>query len=252
MRGMFCPVCHAEYRDGFTRCSDCDVDLVRQLAGPAFVPKADRDRQEEEDTMQVLWSGVDPRVQNRITEALGEAGIEYDDEAAKSVLLPTAAERVLEVRVFASDMDAAKKAITGPSNDSDDGSGALSAEFSKGASSSDPFRMDRSGSLLSPHDGLKAQTDNAPQRADECKAESDEPAEDEYVEQYFDPDEATAEAWSGDGEDMAELYRTCLLNIGIGCVIDDANGSVRVLVMPASEKRAKEIVRQITEQTPME
>jgi hypothetical protein len=25
---MFCPVCHDEYRPGFTRCATCDVDLV--------------------------------------------------------------------------------------------------------------------------------------------------------------------------------------------------------------------------------
>ena len=28
---MFCPQCRAEYRAGFTRCSDCDVDLVHDL-----------------------------------------------------------------------------------------------------------------------------------------------------------------------------------------------------------------------------
>jgi hypothetical protein len=28
---MFCPECQAEYRPGFTRCSDCDVDLVEKL-----------------------------------------------------------------------------------------------------------------------------------------------------------------------------------------------------------------------------
>jgi len=25
---MICPQCETEYRDGFTRCSDCDVDLI--------------------------------------------------------------------------------------------------------------------------------------------------------------------------------------------------------------------------------
>ena len=27
----FCPECQAEYRDGFTRCSECDLDLVEKL-----------------------------------------------------------------------------------------------------------------------------------------------------------------------------------------------------------------------------
>jgi hypothetical protein len=28
---MFCPQCKAEYRDGFSRCTDCDIDLVAKL-----------------------------------------------------------------------------------------------------------------------------------------------------------------------------------------------------------------------------
>ncbi|HEX9060926.1 MAG TPA: DUF2007 domain-containing protein [Clostridia bacterium] len=28
---MFCPKCKCEYREGFTRCSDCDVELVDQI-----------------------------------------------------------------------------------------------------------------------------------------------------------------------------------------------------------------------------
>lgn len=28
---MFCPVCRSEYRQGFTICSDCDVELVHEL-----------------------------------------------------------------------------------------------------------------------------------------------------------------------------------------------------------------------------
>ena len=28
---MYCPVCRAEYREGFFECTDCDVDLVDKL-----------------------------------------------------------------------------------------------------------------------------------------------------------------------------------------------------------------------------
>jgi len=29
---MFCPKCRTEYREGFSRCDDCDVDLIAELA----------------------------------------------------------------------------------------------------------------------------------------------------------------------------------------------------------------------------
>ena len=29
---MFCPECRAEYREGFTECSDCGLPLVRELS----------------------------------------------------------------------------------------------------------------------------------------------------------------------------------------------------------------------------
>jgi hypothetical protein len=28
---MFCPKCKAEYREGFSSCADCDIDLVSEL-----------------------------------------------------------------------------------------------------------------------------------------------------------------------------------------------------------------------------
>ena len=29
---MFCPKCKTEYREGFTRCADCEVDLIAELS----------------------------------------------------------------------------------------------------------------------------------------------------------------------------------------------------------------------------
>jgi hypothetical protein len=48
---MFCPECKAEYRDGFTRCADCDIDLVEQLPEPAATVS--------EAAVQEVWAGED-------------------------------------------------------------------------------------------------------------------------------------------------------------------------------------------------
>ncbi|MEO8196296.1 MAG: hypothetical protein ABI689_06200 [Thermoanaerobaculia bacterium] len=40
---MICPNCHAEYREGFTTCADCEIPLVEDLAA-AQVPAREGDR----------------------------------------------------------------------------------------------------------------------------------------------------------------------------------------------------------------
>jgi hypothetical protein len=35
---MYCPECGGEYREGFTHCADCDVDLVASLAAHGGTP----------------------------------------------------------------------------------------------------------------------------------------------------------------------------------------------------------------------
>ena len=35
---MFCPICRAEYREGFLECTDCDVDLVAELEAEPEMP----------------------------------------------------------------------------------------------------------------------------------------------------------------------------------------------------------------------
>jgi hypothetical protein len=39
---MFCPVCKVEYRSGFTRCADCDVDLVQALPAEFVKTKTEK------------------------------------------------------------------------------------------------------------------------------------------------------------------------------------------------------------------
>ena len=35
---MYCPSCRSEYRPGFVRCPDCNVDLVEELSGEVIEP----------------------------------------------------------------------------------------------------------------------------------------------------------------------------------------------------------------------
>jgi len=76
---MFCPSCEAEYREGFTECSDCGVALVATLE-----PK-----QREE-----IVEGLTPVMETGSTEELGEivdrlekAGVPYVIEAGTAMAL---------------------------------------------------------------------------------------------------------------------------------------------------------------------
>src|SRR5713226_5000778 len=54
---MFCPECRAEHRPGFTRCADCDVDLVQEL--PVELSGTEK-------TLQRTWSRTERPSQDSI------------------------------------------------------------------------------------------------------------------------------------------------------------------------------------------
>jgi len=95
---MFCPECKAEYRAGFTRCSDCDVDLVEQLEDseidehedPDYVPISSAQGMLEEGQIRSFLEA------NGIpTQVAGEAvrrthGLTLDGLGAARILVPRA------------------------------------------------------------------------------------------------------------------------------------------------------------------
>ena len=64
---MFCPSCRSEFRSGFTRCPDCDVDLVETL------PPEDH---EAENYVEVLET-ADPALVPFLRPTLESAGIPF-------------------------------------------------------------------------------------------------------------------------------------------------------------------------------
>jgi hypothetical protein len=62
---MICPECGAEYREGFTHCNDCDVDLVEPLPG------------EPELELVRVYSGSNPALVPFVESLLADSGIEF-------------------------------------------------------------------------------------------------------------------------------------------------------------------------------
>lgn len=65
---MICPECGSEYRDGFTHCSDCDVDLVEPIEGEPPEP--------DTELVKVFQSG-NPALIPIVESLLRDAQIEF-------------------------------------------------------------------------------------------------------------------------------------------------------------------------------
>jgi hypothetical protein len=63
---MFCPSCEGEYREGFTRCPECDVDLVEKLP-PSL----------HQTELALLFESAEPEELMPVEGALRAAGIPF-------------------------------------------------------------------------------------------------------------------------------------------------------------------------------
>lgn len=78
---MFCPECGAEFREGFTVCSDCAVNLVSEL------PTAEDDTRPDMELVTVFKS-TNPALVGIAKSVLESAGIEFlvvGEDAARVV-----------------------------------------------------------------------------------------------------------------------------------------------------------------------
>jgi len=78
---MYCPQCKAEYRQGFTRCADCDVDLVHEpppaAHGFGTAGETGSHGEDSDDPFCSFWRGDDPRIHAELCELLNEEGIPH-------------------------------------------------------------------------------------------------------------------------------------------------------------------------------
>lgn len=214
---MICPACKAEYRQGFTRCSDCDVDLVTHL--PADVP-TNALREEDPDTLALLWTGTSLEAQSALCGALEEVDIAYKHEEKDVGIIPGLGQWVYAVFVKQRDLNGAQFVLE-----------RVAQHFETADHDADS------------DSGLPEQTQAEENDGDFGSVPDDIPSD-------FNPEDATEEVWSGADSEMAETVRVCLRENGIGCVLEEVDEQHTVLVMPESEQRAKEIVGQIVRGTP--
>src|SRR5712672_2639107 len=168
------------------------------------------------DTLEILWRGADPAKFTALQAALRDEEIRfwhtqvYDPAGGFLSSRPYYLEATpgFEIRVHSSDLDRASSALDWvESKESDSGNLA-------GSSNREQDRIDSRQSL--PYD--------------------------------WDSGEATSEAWSGADESMAEYLASALRENGIPSRIpDEPDHRARLCVRPADLRRAREIIREITE-----
>ncbi len=249
---MFCPVCKAEYRPGFTRCSDCDVNLVESLSaqGPAGAEAEEVQDSAALDSPKLLWSGIDGGAFARITAALEEADVPFNDEKPDLRLIYASMRHPLQIWIQRRDREAARRVleeVLGTCADDETSSALDEAASGPGDSAREPVKgQTPTGVILRPEESKDLSRNPSGQRWEEpAGAASDDLLED------FDPDEATVEVWSGDTEGMAQMLKDCLRENGIGCSVDgDPTDKQRLLARPENEARAREIVREVVEGVP--
>lgn len=197
--------------------------------------------------MEILWTGTDPEFAGSLSEALDRAELEHRDDSVALGFLPAMPGEVFKISVRTADREAAERVL----KDVMDG---------KASESTTVFPdLVRNAAIQNPYRALNWRVSQRPNRRDapfesaglfESESASDSTPDD--IVEDFDPQQATYKAWSGDDEQMAETMRICLHEVGIGCVVNETQGTFNVCVERASEMRAKEIIREIVEQTPPE
>jgi hypothetical protein len=221
------------------RCADCGVDLVDALS--AGSPAVDTNTPRNSDGMELLWSGLSEALTDQIDAALEAAHISHNITDREFGLFPNLEQSANFVWIESHDQASARAVLERVLA----GSAGVEQEAERYLPDGpriNPFDLGRKTYPASGDDRA------APLEFDSRSATGD-PVPDDTVED-FDPDDATREVWSGVDREMAEYLKPCLTGVGIGCVLREDAGKMRVFVLPSEETRAREIVREVVEASP--
>jgi hypothetical protein len=223
---MFCPQCNAEYRPGFTRCSDCDVDLVQdppQFALAEGSPAEPGDP--NEDPFCSFWKGQDARVHAELCEALEQAGIPHKTVFRSDHLFNLSNFPAYEIGVPFSMFEKAEKVV-----EETYGTGDVE----------DAGAQERSDTVPILPESVEVPPADLP----------GPPAA--GTEGHWYPEDATENVWAGEAGHPRDFLVAALHENGISCRLDEQETEAKLYVLPHHAARAREIIREIAENQPME
>jgi hypothetical protein len=237
---MFCPRCKAEYRPGFTRCADCDVDLVWELPKNAIEMRQTGEDGEyrvaggpgdpNEDPFCSFWKGDDPRVHAELCGVLDEAGIPHNTVYRRDHLFNLRNYAAFEVGVPFSMYERAENVVQ-EAYGTDDLADVGSQEVQLLADR--PIRK-LPEMLTPPADENIPGPPNAGEGAD------------------WYPVDATVKVWSTENGDPSDFIVAALHENEIRCRIERKGQRADLYVLPEDEVRAREIVKEVVDGRPPE
>jgi hypothetical protein len=240
---VFCPRCKAEYRKGFTRCADCEVDLVYELPKQAIeLRQTGEDREyrvaggpgdPNEDPFCSFWKGNDRRVHAELCEVLDEAAIPHNTVYRRDHLFNLQNYAAFEVGVPFSMYERAGNVVQeayGTEDVADVGAQEVQLLPDRPISS-----MRKLPQSITPVEG-----ENIP----------GPPTAGEQTDWY--PEDAIIKVWSTESSEPSDFLMAALHENAIHCRVEKTGTSAALFVLPEDETRAREIVRAIVEGTPPE
>ena len=258
-RTMYCPQCKAEYRQGFTRCADCDIDLVHEPpASASGSGEAAGQAENPDDPFCSFWRGDDPRIHAELCELLNEESIPHRTVRREDHLFNLNTKSGFEIGIPFSQFDKAEAAVKNAYGTVGEGEDATQLL---------PFRENYSWS----HERVIPWKPVAKGYARALFARGDEPQNDEVsvTEEHdaqvesertragwdpadWNPEDATLMVWSSEQSYPGEIIEMALRENQIHARFEKADGSNAIFVLPECATRAREIVKEIVEGEPPE
>jgi hypothetical protein len=254
---MFCPQCKAEYRQGFTRCADCDIELVHELTANAIgAHERVEPGDSEEDPFCSFWTGDDPRIHAELCELLEKESIPHKTVRREDHLFHISSYPAFQIGIPFSMFErgeAAVKEAYGSGEAIEPISRLLPVEsdyipgtrFDLGAFEPGGGSSQRS-SRWSEEPAADEPSEELPEPRDSRNSDA------ERESQGWDAEEPATEIWSGDEPELAEFIGASLQTNQIPFRRDARAGMHVVYVHSEDETRAREIVREVVEGVPPE